>query len=70
MGPNLERVDQQLINIQIELKKLQVIVDSLCGEPPEGQRGLKQTIQHHRADLLDSSRAITQKIERICLAGD
>ena len=70
MATNLERVDQQLVNIQVELRKLEIIVDHFSRQPATSDRGLVDTVQHHREALLGSSRAITQKIERICLVSD
>jgi len=67
MDTRLQRVDEQLVSIQVELQKLKVIVDHLRSQPPQDQRHLKDTIRHHRESLLDSSRAITEQIEHICL---
>jgi hypothetical protein len=70
METDLERVDQKLVAIQVELQKLGVIVERLRDRPQGGGRRLKSTIRHHRAALIDSSSTITQKIEQICLRGD
>jgi hypothetical protein len=67
MQTNLERVDRQLVNVQIELQKLEIIVEQM-GRVPSGigDKGLVETIRHHREALLGASRGINERIERIC----
>jgi hypothetical protein len=45
------------------------LLEHLCRYPDRrSDKGLVSTIQHRRETLLDSSRAITERIERICRA--
>ena len=69
METNLERVERQLVNIQIELQKLLVIVEHVGRSPAAtGDKELVDTIRHHREVLLGASRGINEKIEKMCRA--
>ena len=68
---NLQRVDQQLVDIQVQLSKLQVLVIDLCrpssGGPLRGEdKGLTETVRRHRHDMVEQSKELSENIERLC----
>ena len=70
MEPTLERVDEQLVNIHIQLRKLNILVEHLCQHAgTRRDRELLDTIQHHREALIGASRTINDRIERMCRTG-
>ncbi len=64
---NLRRVDEQLVNIRVQLGKLQVLVEDLCqANNEEFDRGLTETVQRHRHDVVEQSKELSERIERLC----
>jgi len=67
METNLERLDRQLVHVQVELQKLNILIEHLCQDSRiAADKGLIDTIQHHRQALVGSSRKIDAQIERMC----
>jgi Mg2+ and Co2+ transporter CorA len=70
MNRDLQRVDQQLVNIQVQLAKLQVLVSDLCRPSSPGMRGedegLTETVRRHRHDMVEQSKELSERIERLC----
>ena len=70
MDPTLERVDEQLVKIHLQLQKLNILVEHLCQHAGTRRDSeLLDTIQHHRQDLIAASRAIKERIDKICRTG-
>lgn len=59
----LEHVDQSLIQLLVDLKKLEVLVAYFSPGTNSGEaRGTLATIAHHREQLLESSRTVCERI--------
>jgi sulfur relay (sulfurtransferase) complex TusBCD TusD component (DsrE family) len=72
MNRDLQRVDQQLVNIQVQLAKLQVLVSDLC-QPSAARRGgedegLAESVRRRRHDMVEQSKDLAGLIERLCRA--
>lgn len=65
-GADLERLDELLLNVHVQLTKLDVIVD-LAARNADAVRhpDLVETIRHHRDGIVESSRVIARRIDAI-----
>lgn len=62
----LEHVDQSLVQLLVDLKKLEVLVADLSPRANSGAApGTLATIAHHREQLLESSRTVCERIGAI-----
>jgi len=67
MSRNLSRVDEQLVHIQVQLKKLQTLVVDLSAPSGAAQdEALLASVRHHRHGMLQMSQALSERIERFC----
>jgi len=63
----LRRIDEQLVNIQVQLAKLKVLVlDLSSARLSEGDDALTETVRRHRHDMVEESKALSERIERLC----
>ena len=63
---DLERLDEQLLNVHVQLTKLDVLID-VAKHNADAMRhpNLIETIRHHRDGIVESSRVIARRIDAI-----
>jgi hypothetical protein len=65
-GAELERLDEQLMNVHVQLTKLDVLVDIAARNTDAARHPrLVETIRYHRDGMVESSRVIAQRIDAI-----
>src|SRR4029077_6419625 len=65
-GADLERLDELLLNVHVQLTKLDVLVDMAARNTRAGRRpALVKPIRYHRDGIVESSRVIAQRIDAI-----
>ena len=65
-GADLERLDAQLLNVHVQLTKLDVLVDRVARNADAARHAdLVKTIRYHRDGIVESSRVIARRIDAI-----
>ena len=69
MEGKLERLDAQLVNIQVQLRRLEYFVKEMpAGAHSAADQALIESIRRRRDDLLACSRKVAERLDTMCRA--
>jgi hypothetical protein len=67
VNPGLQRLADELVSLQVQLNKLDFLAKRLGKfSNLKQEQDVLDTIRHHRAGMLESSKTVAERIERIC----